>query len=366
MKEEMNILLLSAGKGWGGIESQVVTLASALLKKGHKIIIGCPDEGQVQHNAKKLGLPTTTINVVNSGDLFAVSRIVKTVKRENIKIIIANLGKEYWPAAMAAKISGVKLIFVRHQLDKLKKSTAWLISQHVDKVVAVSQCVKDSLVNNEIPSEKIAAIYNGIEMDKFNAAVADKNKVRAELNIDKDAIVIGHAGKLDKGKGVFDLLRAMENVCEKYLTARLLFVGEGPAQKELEILSGKLGLKNKVTFVGVQRDIFKMYSVMDIFVLASTTREAFGMALVEAMAMEIPVIGTTIGGIPEIIQNGINGILVNANDSQSLAGGIIKYVEDRNFSKKVSLEGRKTVEEKFTNKRMADEFEELFKKLNIC
>lgn len=362
----MNILLLSAGTGWGGIESQVVTLSSALLKKGHNVIIGCPDEGQVKYNVNKLRLPTTAINVVNSGDLFAVSRIVKTIKRENIKIIIANLGKEYWPAAMAAKVSGVKLIFVRHQLDKLKKSTAWLISRHVDKAVAVSQCVRDSLVNNRIPSEKVAVIYNGIDLDKFKSTTINKSDIRMELKIGKDDIVIGHAGKLDRGKGVFDLLQAMEKVNKKYPTARLILVGEGPAKNELEMLSEKLALKNKVVFAGLKRDMVQMYSVMDIFVLASTTREAFGMALIEAMAMGIPVIGTKVGGIPEIIENGKNGILIQSGDSMALAEGIIQYIQDKDFAKKISIEGRKTVEEKFTDKKMANGFEELFKELNIC
>lgn len=361
----VNILLLSAGKGWGGIESQVVTLASALIKRGHKIIIGCPDEGQVKENAEKLRLPTTPINVANSGDMLAVARIVKIVKRENIKIITSNLGKEYWPSAVAAKLTGSHLVFVRHQLDILKKTTAWLVSHHVDKIVAVSNMVKDSLVTNGIPSEKVTVIYNGIELDRFSPTAIDKNKVRAELNIGKDDIVIGHAGKLDKGKGVFDLLLATERVCKKYPAARLLFVGVGPAQKQLALQSEKLGLKEKVIFAGLQRDMIRLFSVMDIFVLASTTREAFGMALIEAMAMGIPVIGTAIGGIPEIIQNKNNGILVPANDSQSLAEGIINYIENKEFAKRICLEGRKTVENKFTNKIMADGFEELFKKVDI-
>ena len=100
----MNILLLNAGKGWGGIESHGVVLAAVLIKKGHKVIIGCPNEGQVKENAVKLNLPISNIHVVNSVDMLAVMKMVRVISKEHIQIIIAKRCKNFYIISFACCI----------------------------------------------------------------------------------------------------------------------------------------------------------------------------------------------------------------------------------------------------------------------
>lgn len=356
--------MMNGGKGWGGIESHCVTLTLNLLKKGHRVIIGCPFQGQVREHAEKLGLPMANITVVNSVDIFAVWEIRRMVLEKKIQVVIANLGKEYWPAAVAAKWSGVKVVFVRHQLDYLKKVTVWLIANQVDRVVADSGAVKEKLIASGVSPEKIETIHIGIELDKFNPNTVDRAEARKEWGIGENELVIGNAGKLDPGKGVLDLLNAMEKVIGKYPHARLLFVGEGPCRDELEKRAEILKIKEKIIFAGLRKDMVKMYATMDIFVLPSY-REGLPMSVMEAMSMEKPVIATTVGGIPELIHSEKNGLLVPPRDGGKLVEAIFRYVEDRKFAKKTAAEGRKTIETDFSGQAMGDKFERMLKGIGI-
>jgi glycosyltransferase involved in cell wall biosynthesis len=360
----MNILFMNinVGEGWGGMESHSETLAALLSKNGHKVIMGCWNQGSVRV-AGGLVLPSRRITIVNSGDIPAIVKIIRVCLKEDIQLIISNSGREYWPAAIAAKIAGTKIVFIRHQMDRLKKTTCWLVNNHVERVVAVSGAVKNALIESGISREKIEVIYNFIPLERFNPGLVERNEVRRELGIDSDSIVMGTVGKLHQGKGVFELLSAVQRLVEKYPNVRLLFVGDGPERTRLEQKAQRLFMHDKVIFAGLRKDIERMYAAMDIFVLPSTCREAFGMVLIEAMAMGKPVIATTMGGIPEIVDNEVNGILVPPQDPDALAHAIARYLEDGTFARKIALEGRKMVEQKFSDKAMGDSFETVLKNL---
>jgi glycosyltransferase involved in cell wall biosynthesis len=361
----MNILFINInvgkGWGWGGIESHSETLAALLHLNGHKVIMGCWNEGSVKV-AGGLVLPSRRITIVNSGDIPAIVKIIRVCLKENIQVIIANAGREYWPAALAAKIAKTKVVFVRHQMDRLKKTTCWLVNNHVDRVVAVSGAVKDALIESGISYKKIDIIYNSIALERFSPDKVDRDAVRREFGIESDTIVIGTAGKLHQGKGVFDLLYAAHLLMEKYPNVRLIFVGEGPERTRLEQEAQRLSMHDKVIFAGMRKDIERLYAAIDIFVLPSTW-EAFGMVLIEAMAMGKPVIATPVGGIPEIIDDDVNGMLVPPHNPDAIAHAIARYIKDDDFSKKVSLEGRKLVEKKFSDKAMGDSFENVLRNL---
>ncbi len=359
----MNILILNGGRGWGGIESHSVTLASALVGRGHKVLIGCLRGGSVSENAVRAGLSVRDIRVVNSGDVKALWKIIATAKEEDVEIIVANLGKEYWPAAVAAKILGIKIVFVRHQVDRLKKVTCLLIARHVNMVVAVSNAVHDALCECDIPDEKITVIHNAADLRRFDPSDADSETARAEFGFAKEDIVIGTAGKLHVGKGVFDLLRAAETIASRYPGLRLMYVGDGPERAALELEASRLLIGGRVIFAGLRTDMERMYAAMDIFVLPSTCREAFGMVIIEAMAMVRPVIATSIGGIPEIVRDGTNGILVKPGDPAALADAVSRLIDDAALSRRLAAEGRAMVERYYSEDAMGRAFEEMIKEV---
>lgn len=358
----MKVLILNAGKGWGGIEAHSVTLATALRGHGHKVIIGCSNDGFVKANAEKAGIPTSNIKVANSGDILAVSKMVRLVLKEDIDVIIANLGKEYWPAAVVASLLGKRFFPVRHQCDELKGSTVWMIARYAEKVIAVSCAVKEALTDSGVPAEMIEVVYNAVDLEVFRPSAEEGAAARDELGIGKDEVVIGFAGKLHEGKGVFELLRAFKGVSGKYPGTMLLFVGQGPARQGLEEETRALSIEGRVVFAGLRNDMRRMYAAMDIFVLPSTCPEAFGMVLAEAMAMCRPVIGTAAGGMPEVIDHEKEGLIVQPGDVEGLRSAMVRYIDDPGFAGAMASGGRKRVEECFSVASLGEAFERLFLK----
>jgi glycosyltransferase involved in cell wall biosynthesis len=357
----MNILLLNVNTGrpsaWGGIEAHTEILGTLLHKKGHKVTMGCFAEGSVKLNPEGVILPSRRVTMRNSGDIRAIVGIIGIVRKGGIRLIIANNGREYWPAVIAAGICGAKVIFVRHQVDRIRKTTRWLIANRVNRVVAVSKAVRDALLRSGVPPGKIAVIHNSIPLEQFSPARIDRAEVRRELGIGSDDIVVGLVGKLNRGKGVYDALAAVGTVSERHPGVRLLYVGEGPERTALEEEAERMLLREKVIFAGLRRDVARMYAAMDIFTLPSTCEEAFGMVLIEAMAMAKPVVATRVGGIPEIIDHEVSGLLVPPHDAAALASALSRLIDDRQFSGKIAEEGLRLVERKFSDKAMGDSFE---------
>lgn len=362
----MNILLINVniGIGWGGIESHSDMLAATLAGRGHTVVLGCGVEGSVAAGAGTV-LPARRITIRNSGDIRAVMRIISICRNENIDVIIANGGREYWPAALAAKCLGKKVLFVRHQTDRIRKTTRWLIHTHVAAVVAVSGAVKRALGTSGIRADKITVIPNSIQLEKFDPSHIDREAIRKELGIAANESLIGAIGKLNRGKGVYELLRAVGMIAEGNSSVKLVFVGDGQEREGLRKEAERLGIGDKVFFTGVRKDVERMYAAMDIFVLPSTCSEAFGMVIIEAMAMGKPVIGTMVGGIPELITDRKNGILVPPGDEKALAEAIRIYLADRDFSSRVASAGRQTVESEFSDRTLGDRFEEVLKTLEV-
>lgn len=359
----MNILLVNINLGTptccGGIESHSDTLASILFGRGHNVIVGCWKGGSIEIGAGKLVLPSRRITIRNSGDLTAIFRIIRVSLKERIDVVIANAGREYWPAAVAAKVAGAKVIFIRHQTDRLKKTTCMLINNYVDRIVAVSSAVRNVLIKSGVSGNKIDVIHNSIDPERFNFNKIDRNKTRNELGIYKGDIVVGTAGSLSRGKGIYELLSAVSLLAEKYPALKLLFVGKGPEMKDIKREAENLFMKGRVIFTGMRRDIARMYAAMDIFVLPSTCEEAFGMVLIEAMSMGKPVIGTAVGGIPDIIRNNVNGTLIPPGDAGAIAEAIARYLDDEELCKRIASEGRNSALRNFSDDAMGDKFERI-------
>ena len=335
-----------------------------LMKRGHRTIIACAESGHVRRNAADNGLTTDNIKVLNACDLISIAKITRIIAKEKIDIILANLGKEYWPAAAAAKLMRKKIILVRHQRDRIRRTTRCLMNLHVDRVIAVSGAVKESLSASGISEEKIAIVYNAISLDRFEPSWIDRSSVRAELGIAEDDIVVGTVGKLHSGKGVYTLLDAAGRIYHDFPSLRLLFVGDGPEKEGIIRQAGLLGIADRIVMTGVRQDVERMYSAMNIFALPSHN-EGMPTVLIEAMAMNIPVIATPVGGVHEIISGGENGLLVPPGDETMLAGSIVRLLTEREFASRIAAKGRQTVKSAFSDGTLAERFEEIFLTLGI-
>lgn len=197
----------------------------------------------------------------------------------------------------------------------------WLLGPLVGRFLAVSRALADYLVREcRLPASRVQVVVNGIDTARF--APAASPAPRSALGP-----TVGVLTRLDARKGLPHLLRAMAQIRSDLPEARLLIGGEGEDRSALEREAHSLGLTGRVDFVGTVNDTAQFYRRLDLFVLPSLD-EAFGLVVLEAMAAGLPVVGTRVGGIPEILQDGAQGRLVAPADSQALAGAIRQLCQD--------------------------------------
>ncbi len=214
------------------------------------------------------------------------------------------------------------------------------------KIIAVSNFTKWELANYyKIPEGKIKVIHNGVDINKFKPAEG-KRKVKAELGFNPDDIAIVSVGRLYARKGLFTLIQSMPAVIKRFPKAKFIISGKGQSDemKKLIAHAERIGVKNNIVFTGYYPDkkLPKLYQAADVFAF-STFYEHHPFAVLEALATGLPVVTTTVGGIPETIESGRNGFLVEPFNEKQFADKILYLLENPGFAAEMGALARKTV-----------------------
>jgi glycosyltransferase involved in cell wall biosynthesis len=218
------------------------------------------------------------------------------------------------------------------------------------KIIAVSRFTKWELTNYyRIPESKIRVIHNGVDVNKFKPA-ADKRKVKAELGFNTDDLAIVSVGRLYARKGLFTLIESMPAVVKRFPTAKFIISGKGQSDEmhKLTAYADKLGVKSNIVFTGYYPDkkLPKLYQAADVFAF-STFYEHHPFAVLEALATGLPVVTTTVGGIPETIDNGKNGFLVEPFKPKAFSEKILYLLGHPVFAAEMGAQARKTIVEQY-------------------
>jgi glycosyltransferase involved in cell wall biosynthesis len=246
-----------------------------------------------------------------------------------------------------------------------RKFLNWLLYRKVDRIVGVSEEVSRDILNANwrLPKEKVETIHNGLDYDAF-LKDADKDAAREGLLPGKSrGFWFGTAGRLAPVKNHRTLISAFGKVARRHSHVHLLIAGDGELAGELQNLVARSGLQEQVHFLGFRRDMPLILKSLDVFVLPSL-REGFGLALVEAMASGLPVIGARVGGIPEIFGDGDFGRLIEPADADDLADAMNRMVET-SPERLVSMgqAARRRALEDFSADRMAADYERLYEQV---
>jgi glycosyltransferase involved in cell wall biosynthesis len=218
------------------------------------------------------------------------------------------------------------------------------------KIIAVSRFTKWELTNYyKIPESKIRVIHNGVDVNKFKPAV-DKRKVKIELGFNPDDLAIVSVGRLYARKGLFTLIESMVAVVKRFPTAKFVISGKGQSDEmhKLTAYAERLGVKNNIVFTGYYPDkkLPKLYQAADVFAF-STFYEHHPFAVLEALATGLPVVTTTVGGIPETIESGKNGFLVDPFHPRQFSEKIQYLLEHPAFAVEMGAKARKTIVEEY-------------------
>jgi glycosyltransferase involved in cell wall biosynthesis len=367
MPEIFNILHSEASVGWGGQEIRILSEMLGMKGRGHEVSLAAPVHSKIYNRASAAGIKVFGINFDKQGLLITAPVLMRVIKSEQVQLLNTHSSRDSWSGGVAGRLTGIKIIRTRHISSKLKPGpfTKLVYGPLNDGVVTTGNFIKEQLVREiGLSPLKIFSIPTGIDVSVFSDA--DGEKVRREFGIGEGEPVIGIAAALRSWKGHTYILRAMPEVLRRFPKARLLIAGEGDMAPGLEAFSKKLKIRESVIFAGHREDVPQLIAAFDISVMASFASEGIPQFALQSMAAGKPLVGTAVGGIPEVVREGVNGYIVPPKDSGALADAILKLLSDPDKARGMGLLGRKMALEGHTKERMLDDMEALYRKALGC
>lgn len=364
MKERVyNILHIDTAKTWRGGQQQVLHLLNGLKTSGVNNFLVCPPDSILFGRAKEQSLNVLPVKMLGEWDLWAVKEIVKIIKKHSIKILHLHSAHAHTLGILAAKFNKNCKTTVSRRVDfHIRRNPLSKIKyRNVDKFVAISQAVKKVLVEDGISEKKIEVVYSGVDWKRFENVRGDY--LYSELNLDKSKKIVGIIAAFAKHhKDHQTFLEAAKLIKNQFPMVQFLLVGTGEQRSQIETVVESLSLNENVKLTGFRNDIPQILSILDIFVLSSFF-EGLGSSILEAMASSLPVVATNVGGIPEIVEDGINGILVPPKDHQSLSQAILNLLKNEEKAKKMGQYGYHLTREKFSIEKMVRETKRIYDSL---
>jgi glycosyltransferase involved in cell wall biosynthesis len=272
-------------------------------------------------------------------DLLAIGELWRLMRRGKYQVVHTHTSKGGLLGRIAARLAGVPVVvhtphghvFYGYYGRALTRLFIWLERWAVgftDRLVALTRReVEEYETFGVAPGKKCAVIHSGIDFAPFASIEEAREEIRAELGIPQDGLVIGTVGRLTAIKGQADLVTAFARVRERVEGAYLLLIGEGEEHAMLQELARELGVDDRVLFAGWREDVHRALRGMDIFALPSYN-EGMGKALVEGMYAGLPVVATAVGGVPELVEPGRNGLLVEPGCPGQLAAALLELAEN--------------------------------------
>jgi glycosyltransferase involved in cell wall biosynthesis len=298
----------------------------------------------------------------------AFSRLASLIREKNIHILHTHLFHAGVLGLIAKKfMPGVRVVLTRHYSDLLyiygslaEKIADRAVSRHLEAIIAVSEAVKRVMVEyDKIDPSKITVIHNGVDPVVLSMHDTSRVKeVRDECGLG-DSVVVGTVGSLHPRKGHRYFLEAASMIARSDDKVKFLIVGGGELERELVELASGLGIGDRVFFTGYRSRVNEYVANMDVFVQPSV-EEGFGITILEAMAMGKPVIGTRIGGIPEIIRDGTSGILVTPKDPVAMSEAVLLMLGDPLMAVRMGESGKERVKKEFTLAGMIKKYERFY------
>ncbi len=347
-------------KNWGGQQNRVLTECIGLDKRGHKMIIACHKGSMLAQKSKMAGIKTYELNMVKQAHLLTIPKLIRIIKEEKVDIVATHSSVDSWAGGIAAKFAGRKLIRFRHNLYPVGRDPLTrLIYFFPDRIIAISEAIRDVLVSSGLKGEDISVVHSAVNIEKFNQETDD---LKNELGIPGGTVVIGNTSTFTRVKGQDYLMQAFNIICVD-IPCILLFAGrlnESARAKYLSYVNEEL--RHKVIFLGHREDIPKVLKTIDIFVYPSYL-EGLGTALLEAMAMERPVVVSDIPTFRNFIKDGINGIFFKPKDVNELYAKVRLLMKEIKLRKQIGENARATIIERFTIDNMVKNTEAVYMEL---
>jgi len=350
-------LHVDTARTWRGGQNQVLLTVNGLRAIGHRAALVAHPDGELRRRAAE-GLELIPLAPRAEMDLTAAWRFARVVKRLAPDVIHAHDPHGVAMASLAlslgaasAKGGRAPALVASRRVDFHLRGNSFSRWKHrqVDCFIAASEAIRQMLLGDGVPPERTVTVHEGIDVD--HVAAAPPVNVHETFWLPHDAPLVGNVAALVPHKGQRHLIEAAHLVVQQMPDARFVILGEGELREPLEHLVKDHRLEKHVLLPGFRTDVLGCIKGFDLFVMSSVT-EGLGTSLLDAMACARPIVATRAGGIPEIVEDGVNGLLVPPRDHAAMAAAIVRMLGDEAMRTRMGDRGFARVQERFTLEKM--------------
>jgi glycosyltransferase involved in cell wall biosynthesis len=361
----IHVILLTGGLNKQRFESQLVSGQEA------------PQEGNMHHLAEEKNVEFTVISNLGRelnplSDLTTLWQLYTLFRRENPDIVHTHTAKAGTVGRIAAVLAGVPVIvhtFHGHVLhgyfgslkEAFFRAVEMVLATFTTKIIAVSESCRQDLIRYRVSlPEHIQTIHLGLELEKFRAFSQETRlALRAEWDIPAQAFLVGIIARMVPIKRHEDLFRAIALLLPEYPNTYFAVIGDGELRPALEQQAQDLHIAHRVVFTGFRNDTERIYQTLDLTVLTSAN-EGLPVMIIESLSSGTPVVATRVGGVPELIEEGETGFIVDAYNPESIAAGLIKAIENPEKTKGMGKKAQDATIQKFSSTRLITDIEHLY------
>jgi len=355
------VLHTEASPGLGGQEIRTLTEARWIAERGWRVLLACQPHGRLLAEARARGVECYPVAMRGPWDVRGLAALLRLVRAERASLVHTHSSIDGWLGGMAARVARVPVVRTRHVSIPIRRGWNPVYTALADRVLTSGEAIRQMVVGAGVPAARVLAIPAGVQLAAFGSADAGP-AVRAELDLGTGPVV-GSVAMFRASKGHRPLLEAVALVRARRPAVRLVLVGDGIRRAWVQGLATEMGLDGAVRFTGFRDDVPALLAAMDCFVLASTRTEGVPQSLLQAFAARVPVVATSVGGIPEVVRDGETGLLVPPDDPPALAAAIERVLADGDGAAARARAARAMVEERFTHVSAIDRLLAVYEEL---
>jgi glycosyltransferase involved in cell wall biosynthesis len=354
------ILLDSAPRTWGSREEMHLRLSQALIARGSRSVLVFSEEIPEELRKRYLANGIAVAPAINyETSVFTYYReLGKIIRNYSVTAVHIAFFNYFSLVPWLALLRGVRYVVYHERNPGVLRAKSWkkrllqirgrAVALPMTRVVAISQFVQQQLIEVGVPGRKISVVHNGIDARRYSPDPSARGRLVREFSIRPDEIILATLSYLDRPhKSINIVMEACRQLVKRRLAVRLLLIGDGEMRGELEALAEKLGVADRIHWLGHIFDPIPVLQGCDVFLMASLG-EGFGLALAEAMACGAAAVAARSGALSEIVEDGKSGLLVPPRDAAALADAIEKLAKDENLRRRVAERGMERVRRHFT------------------
>jgi glycosyltransferase involved in cell wall biosynthesis len=353
----MRIIQVCGSRSWGGLEMQTLRTAQGLRNRGHDVVIFCTPESMLEYEARQEGLEVFCTMDWHRHPVQSLYRITRFLKNGEWDVIHTHFAHDLWILVPSMNLSRchANLFLTKRMASGVRKTDLFhrILYHQLKCIFVISNYIRQSVLNTcPVSEDRVFLLHNGIDLKQYDPKKYNRSEMRRNLDLDDRDIVIGMVGRFSPGKGHEEFVRASVEI-RNQLSDSVKFVivggysyGEELYFHKIQKITRTLLPKEDVIFTGFRKDIPQLMTTFDVLAFPSH-EESLGNILLEAMAMNVPLVACNSGGVSDIVINGETGILVSPKDVSALADAILYLIRNPRLVQKFIRSGRQRVKKHF-------------------